>query len=151
MTLPLDADDFLDLVADLAGCLAEDVSVDEIAARVGRWAPGYPSALGPAELLPVAPSIERAHLACFPDTDLAYALTLVPAPAARPRVAMMRDAWGDIEVGPRHPDTPLELQFATTTVGRHWRVVVLARAQRQGREIDDAVVLRVFLRRDRVV
>ncbi len=139
---------FVELVTGLTEVLSTDITVDQIAMRVGKWA-AHPEALVPTELQSVSGLVDRASLTRFPDSDLAYALTLVPDEAAAPPVSALRAAWGDPRVSHAGPDQPTELQFRPTTVDGPWSVVVVAWARRRGSDLDEAVVTQVLLRRGR--
>jgi hypothetical protein len=144
---------FLAVVSDLTDYLSTDVTLDEIAARVGAWAPGEPGdrqTLVPAELRASSPYVARAGVARFPDSDVAYAVTIVPTDDARPAVAAMRATYGEPRVRAGGPDTPTELQFPPAQSHRGWRIVMLAWALRRGPDLDDAVLTQLLLRRDRV-
>ena len=155
MTPPADDDaaaGFVAMVAELAGFLSADVTLDQIAAHLGGWAPEQPSdtpTLVPAELRPSSPYVARASVARFPDSEVAYAVTLVPIDAARPSVAAMRTAFGEPRVGIAGPDMPTELQFAPAASKGDWHIVLVAWAQRRGPHLDEAVLTRLLLRRAR--
>lgn len=159
MTSHADADEadatagFVAVVADLTDYLSADVTLDQIATRIGAWAPGRPSdtqTLVPAELQASSRYVSRASVARFPDSEVAYAVTLVPIDDARPRVAAMRTAFGEPRVGTAGPDMPTELQFAPAVSSSDWRIVILAWTLRRGPDLDEAVVTHLLLRRDRV-
>lgn len=151
MTQSVAAEGFVALVADLAGYLTGDVNPDEIVSHLGAWAPGESEnarSLVPAEVQTVSPYVARAGVARFPDSEVPYAVTLVPIDEARPTVAAMRTAFGEPRVGAAGPDLPTELQFVPAGSSGVWRIVIVAWAQRRGPDLHDAVVAQLLLRRD---
>ncbi len=144
---------FVAVVAGLTDFLSADVTLDQIAARVGAWAPGHPGdsqTLVPAELVASSPYVARSGVARFPDSEVAYAVTLVPMDRARPLVAAMRTAFGEPRVGTAGPDMPTELQFAPMGSSSGWRIIILAWALKRGPDLDRAVLTHLVLRRDRL-
>ncbi len=151
MTQPLGSDaDFTGLLRRLADYLAGDVTPDDIAERLGGWATDETdeASLVPTEIRISSPYLRRAGIARYPGSDVPYAVTLVPTDDAQPTVADLRSTFGQPLAGAYHLDHPLELQF-TTNAGGDWGIVLVVRAERRGPELEDAVVTRVLLRRDR--
>lgn len=150
MTSPAEVG-FVAVVADLSDYLSAEVTIEDIATRLGGWAgedrPDDDS-LVPAAVRADSPFVDQAGIACFPDSDLAYAVSVSPTADARPSIAALRPRFGEPKLIAAEPDRPLEVQFPSTSSGDGWSVVLVVRAQRRGPDLDDAVVTRILLRRD---
>ena len=135
----------IDHVRDLVRFLAQDLTVEQIAARVGAVDrdPGVPL---PIELRPTGSELRAASLSRYPETGKPFALELeLAAPVT---VASLQGAFGAYREGRTDRGQPREILFYPAEAGTPWKVVVIAQLPPGASPIADGAASVVILRRD---
>ena len=137
----------IELLRTLVLLLSQDfLTVEDVIARFGSIVcdPGVPM---PINIRP-GPGLRAVSLARYADTGLPYLLTIEPELSARPTIAALRRAFGDYHRTLSDRGRPVELLFNPSITAHRWRVVLIAELAADGRELEDATVANVALRRD---
>lgn len=136
------------LLRDLVAFLSREVSLDEIATRLGPVAsdPGPPMA---AELAPKDPALRRAEVGRYPDTGKPYTVELELATAVP--VAELAAALGPYQQGRTDRGMPRELIFSSADAPASdgpWRVVLIAQVPSGSSPLAEESSSVLVLRRD---
>ncbi|HZJ65686.1 MAG TPA: hypothetical protein VFD36_19385 [Kofleriaceae bacterium] len=134
----------IQLLRDLVALLSNEITVDDITARLGPIArdPGVPM---PAELAPRDPAIRRVDVGRYPASGKPYTVELELASPVS--VAALADAFGAYRQGRTDRGMPREIAFPPAGIGP-WKVVLVAQLPAGASPIADGVTSTVTLRRD---
>ncbi len=134
----------LHLLRDLIAALSREVSLEEIAAKLGAVTsdPGAPMA---AELTPRDPLIRKAEVGRYPDGGKPYTVELeLAAPVP---VAELTAAFGAYRQSRTDRGMPREIVFPPAGEGP-WRIVLIAQLPGGMSPIEAGETSHVVLRRD---
>jgi hypothetical protein len=135
---------------DLIAFLSQEVSIHDIAARIGRIVrdPGIPL---PIELASTLPDVASAHLSRYPDSGLPSVLTLELISTLRITAAELVPILGAFrplrtDIGQRK-----ELIFYPPHRGPRWEVAVIAEYVPTGKGAQHERIAAFGLRRDPII
>lgn len=130
--------------ADLVAVLSNEITLDDIAGRLGPVArdPGVPL---PAELAPREPAVRRVEVGRYPDGGKPYTVELELASPVP--VAALVAAFGAYRQSRTDRGTPREIVFPATGSGP-WHVIIVAQLPPGASPIADDATSTVTLRRD---
>jgi len=127
----------------------EPLLTEDVAARVGSVTDD-PGGLASIIIRPDLAGVEAARLMRDPDSGLPFALKLEFAPAARPAVKDLKEAFGDYDRALTDRGRPAEIFFYPPAAGTRWKVVLVAALAPGAGTIDESSAAGITLRRDSI-